>query len=246
MNNKKDDLLKLSNINKFFQEKTEKIQVLENISFSLKRGEIIALVGPSGCGKTTLLNIVAGLLEAEQGKVERKDGTKIGYVFQEPRLLPWMSVEENISFIQNNFLADKEAKEQRETLLQGGNLMDYRSLYPGQISGGMKQSLELIRALAIKPDLLFLDEPFKSLDIALKYQLQELLLEQYSKNKFGMLFITHDPEDAVLLADRVFLLTKKPSTINKIFDIKVDREDRNLKNERIYNILQEILEIIIS
>lgn len=246
MNNSKNRVLEINNLNKFFYEDKEKVQVLENISLSLVKGEILALVGPSGCGKSTILNIIAGLLETECEKARIKVGARIAYVFQEPRLLPWKSVDDNIAFIQKNFMEENEAAEIRNKLLSDLDLLAAKKLYPAQLSGGMKQRLEIVRALAIKPELLMLDEAFKSLDLALKYQLKELLLQEYKNNNFAILMVTHDPEEAVMLADRVMLLSKKPAVISNVFEIGIDREARELKDERVYDILQEITELIIK
>ena len=239
-------LLELKNIEKSYSSThRESIKVLEGISFKLNPEEIIALVGPSGCGKTTLFNTIAGLLPADEGQINIKGDKRISYIFQETRLLPWMTVEGNISFVQENFLTGDEARNIREKLLHSSGLYEMKHSFPAQLSGGMKQRLEIIRALSIKPDLLLMDEPFKSLDIKLKYQLQKMLIEEYNKEQFSILFITHDPEDAVLLADKVFILSDKPSRIDRVIDIKVSRKDRSLGNTDIYNKLQEILEIIL-
>ncbi|MFW5971884.1 MAG: ABC transporter ATP-binding protein [Bacillota bacterium] len=177
-------------------------------------------------------------------KNKPKKNHKMAYIFQEPRLLPWMTVDRNIAFVQENFLPQQEAEEIRRELLARAGLKDFANSYPAQLSGGMKQRLEFIRALSIKPGLLLMDEAFKSLDISLKLRLQDLLLDIYEKDRFSILFITHNPEDAVMLADRIFILNDNPGKIVHIFEIKIPRSERNLKNEDIYNKLQEILEII--
>lgn len=240
-----EKLLELKNIYKNFRNNKGELRVLENISIDIYKKEIVALVGPSGCGKTTLINIISGLISADQGELKLNNEQRLAYIFQEPRLLPWKTVEANISFVQENFLTLSEGKKIRERLLSRVGLLDYKDSYPAQLSGGMKQRLEIIRALSIKPDLLLMDEPFKSLDIALKYQLQELLLEEYNQENFAILFITHDPEDAVLLADRVMILSDKPTSIAKVLEIDMPRKKRSLKNEEIYNKLEEILEFIL-
>jgi len=240
-----DFLLELRNIYKSFRNNNGELRVLEDVSLKLREGEIVALVGPSGCGKTTLLNIISGLLFPDRGELSFREGLRLGYIFQEPRLLPWKSVEANIAFVQENFLGEVEGKQIRERLLERTGLLDYREAYPAQLSGGMKQRLEMVRALAIRPELLLMDEPFKSLDIGLKYQLQELLLEEYGREKFGIFLITHDPEEAVLLADRVIILSEKPTGIRREILLDLPRAERSLKNEEIYSKFEEILELII-
>lgn len=238
-------LLGLKNIYKNFNTGTGEIKVLENISLNINNKEIVAMVGPSGCGKTTMLNIAAGLLSADKGEVHLSRDKVLAYIFQEPRLLPWKTVEENINFVQENFLTPAAAKEICDRLLSKTDLLDFKDSYPAQLSGGMKQRLEIVRALSISPDIVLMDEPFKSLDICLKYQLQEILLEEFKGKGFGVFFITHDPEDAVLLADRIIILSDKPTGINRVLEINIPRQERSLKNEDIYNILQETLEMIL-
>ncbi|MDI9478723.1 MAG: ATP-binding cassette domain-containing protein [Bacillota bacterium] len=238
-------LLELKNIYKSFRNNKGDLRVLEDISIKIQEGEIVALVGPSGCGKTTLLNIISGLLVPDKGDLFLKEGLRLAYIFQEPRLLPWKSVTGNIAFVQENFLPEEEGREVRERLLARTGLLDYKDVYPAQLSGGMKQRLEMVRALAIKPELVLMDEPFKSLDIGLKYQLQELLLEEYRQQAFAIFLITHDPEEAVLLADRVIILSDKPTGIRREIFLDIPREERSLKQEEIYSKYEEILELII-
>ena len=238
-------LLELKNIYKSFRNNKGDLRVLEDISIKIQEGEIVALVGPSGCGKTTLLNIISGLLVPDKGDLFLKEGMRLAYIFQEPRLLPWKSVTGNIALVQENFLPEEEGREVRERLLARTGLLDYKDVYPAQLSGGMKQRLEMVRALAIKPELVLMDEPFKSLDIGLKYQLQELLLEEYRQQAFAIFLITHDPEEAVLLADRVIILSEKPTGISREILLDLPRAERSLKNEEIYSKFEEILELII-
>ncbi|MFW6264908.1 MAG: ATP-binding cassette domain-containing protein, partial [Bacillota bacterium] len=158
MKNNGEEILRVNNISKSFKKDGYKNIVLKDISFSLHRGEILALVGPSGCGKSTLLNIVAGLLKADSGELDFKTNSRIAYIFQEPRLLPWMNIEDNISFVQKHFLGEVAAIKLRNKLLEELDLLSDKDLYPAQLSGGMKQRVEIIRALSIKPDFLLMDE----------------------------------------------------------------------------------------
>lgn len=237
---KKNLLLSLDNISKNYSSNVGEIKVLENISLDIYEHEIVVMIGPSGCGKTTLLNIVAGLLSIDSGEAYLRDDRVLAYIFQEPRFLPWKTVEENIDFVQGNFLNDHRAAKIRFELLSKTGLFDVRDCYPAQLSGGMKQRLEVIRALSISPDLILMDEPFKSLDISLKYQLLDILLGEYSKKPFAMFLVTHDPEDAVLLADKILLLSDKPARINKVLEIGLPRKQRSLKHNDMYNLLQKI------
>ncbi|NLM96426.1 MAG: ABC transporter ATP-binding protein [Halanaerobiaceae bacterium] len=245
-NGKDKKILAIKNISKNFTRSTGEFEVLKNISLDIYEEEIVALVGPSGCGKTTLLNIVSNILTADSGEIVMDSDKVLAYIFQEPRLLPWLTVDQNIRFVQDNFPALEKADEIREKLLIRSGLLEFRDSYPGQLSGGMKQRLEIIRALSIRPDLVLMDEPFKSLDISLKYQLQEMILTEKEEYGFAVLFITHDPEEAVLLADRVITLTDKPAGINKTIRIALPREERSLKDEEIYSKYEEILGFILS
>lgn len=238
--------MELRSVYKRFTTSGNELKVLENISLSIYAGEIVALVGPSGCGKTTLLNIAADLLKPNQGDVVQRQNLRTAYIFQEPRLLPWKTAEANISFVQDSFLPPEEAAVVRADLLRKTGLAPFRDAFPAQLSGGMKQRLEIIRALSVKPELLLMDEPFKSLDIDLKYQLQELILEQYAQDQFAVLFITHDPEEAVMMADRVILLTDKPARIHREITIEQRRQERSLKDQKIYHKLEEILGFLLK
>jgi len=233
-------ILEANDIQKSYKE----LKVIENISFKMEEGEVICLLGPSGCGKTTLLKMAAGLLKPDKGELTLSEGIRFAYAFQEPRLLPWKKVEENLAYVQQNFLENKIARELREELLAVTGLIDFRNSFPGGLSGGMKQRLELIRALSVKPQLLFLDEPFKSVDAYLKIKLRELLINFKARWDFSILLITHDPEEAVLLADRILLLSDKPASIRKEFVIKKERKNRSLKDEEIFKTMEELFEMV--
>ena len=237
-----DKILETEGIKKYYNSSL----IINGLSLSLSRGEIVCLLGPSGCGKTTLFRIIAGLVKSDHGRVFLSPHLRVGYVFQEPRFLPWKRVEENLVFVQQNFLADEEARETREELLKDSGLYDFKDSYPGQLSGGMKQRLELIRALAIRPDLILLDEPLKSVDTVLKIKLRKIILEYQQRYTNSILLITHDPEEAVLLADRIYLLSDKPSTIIKEIKIGKPQMERTIKQDDMYSNLQIIVKILLG
>jgi len=239
------EILELNKVQKSFKTNDAQLKVLDDLSLTVQAGELVALVGPSGCGKTTLLNLVAGLIEPDQGQVTKRANLRLAYVFQEPRLLPWKTVGDNISFVQDNFLLPSEARGIREDLLQKTGLLASQDVYPAQLSGGMKQRLEIARALSVQPQLLLMDEPFKSLDVALKYQLQDLILAEQAKEGFAVLFITHDPIEAVMLADRVIVLSDKPTRIHEELFIDMPRELRQITDEQIYGKSEEILDFLL-
>jgi NitT/TauT family transport system ATP-binding protein len=182
--------------------------VLEDISFALGAGEVGVFVGPSGCGKSTLLRILAGLDPDYQGRVSRPPGARIGMVFQEPRLLPWRSVEDNVRLAAP--LADEENLSALFEILE---LNGHRSHFPGELSLGLARRVALARAFAIEPDFLILDEPLASLDDALAARLREQIAMLVDSRSVMTLLVTHNIDDAVRLADRVFLLSSRPARI---------------------------------
>lgn len=217
----------------------DNIQVLKNLSLYLDAGEIVCLVGPSGCGKTTIFRLIAELTQKDNGILKKVKNIRTGYVFQQPRLLPWKKVRDNLSIVQDKYLKEIEAKKLRQYLLKASDLIGHSEDYPGQLSGGMKQRLEFIRALSIKPDMLLLDEPFKSVDTGLRIKMRQLIIDYINDNN-SILLITHDPVEAVLLADRIYLLSKKPTTVYKELKINLVRRKRTLKEDEIYNTLSKI------
>lgn len=184
------------------------LRVLEDLSITLADGEVVALVGPSGCGKTTLLRIIVGLERDFEGKVNLRMRGNVGFVFQEPRLLPWRTVEENV-----RLAAPSASAGVLDGLFATLGLTEHRRHYPGELSLGLARRVALARALAVEPDLLILDEPFVSLDAALAARLRSELVELVSRRPVTTLLVTHDLDEAVLLADRVVLLSSSPARV---------------------------------
>jgi NitT/TauT family transport system ATP-binding protein len=185
-----------------------KLEVLGELAFSLGPGEVAALVGPSGCGKTTLLRIVAGLDHDFEGRVTLPAHGTLGMVFQEPRLLPWRSVEQNVR------LAAPDAGDTNlDALFHTLGLAAHRNYYPGELSLGLARRAALARAFAVEPDLLLLDEPFVSLDDALAGRLREELAELVNRRPVTTLLVTHNVEEAIGLADRLLLLSASPARV---------------------------------
>jgi NitT/TauT family transport system ATP-binding protein len=184
------------------------LQVLGDLAFNLANGEVAALVGPSGCGKTTLLRIIAGLDGDFQGTVRLPAPGKIGMVFQEPRLLPWRTVEENVALA-----APQASTAGLDALLATLGLTAHRGHYPGELSLGLARRVALARAFAVEPDLLLLDEPFVSLDHALAVRLRDELVELVDRLRVTTLLVTHDVDEAIGLADRLLLLSTSPARI---------------------------------
>jgi ABC-type nitrate/sulfonate/bicarbonate transport system ATPase subunit len=191
----------------------ERLDVIHQVSFTLRHGEMAAFVGPSGCGKTTMLRIIAGLDADYAGKVVRPPGT-LGMVFQEPRLLPWRTVDENVRLVAPGV---DEAK--LTALFAALELTAHRAHFPGELSLGLARRVALARAFAVEPKLLILDEPFASLDAALATRMREELAWLVDRRPVTVLLVTHDVGEAVRLADRLIVLSARPARI--IADIPI-------------------------
>jgi NitT/TauT family transport system ATP-binding protein len=194
------------------------LHVLDELALTLEPGEVAALVGPSGCGKTTLLRIVAGLERDFEGTVSLPAHGTLGMVFQEPRLLPWRTVEQNV-----RLAAPKATDATLDALFVTLGLTAHRAHYPGELSLGLARRVALARAFAVEPDLLLLDEPFVSLDVALATRLREELAELVRRRPVTTLLVTHDVDEAIGLADRLILLSKSPARVLAEVPIKRPR-----------------------
>ena len=193
-------------------------EVLRDLSFSLDAGEVGALIGPSGCGKSTLMRIVAGLDRRFEGEVRGTDEGRIGMAFQEPRLLPWRSVDANVR------LAAPEASEaELVALFDSLGLSGHRTHYPSELSLGLARRVALARALAVRPSLLLLDEPFASLDAPLGRQLRGDLCRLVEQGQMITLLVTHDVEEAIGLADRIFVLSDRPARVLGAVEVAMPR-----------------------
>jgi ABC-type nitrate/sulfonate/bicarbonate transport system ATPase subunit len=199
--------------------------VIADLAFRLGYGEVGALIGPSGCGKTTLLRIIAGLDCDYAGTVQLPRHGKLGMMFQEPRLLPWRTVEENVQLAAPNATPGA-----LDTLFDTARLTTHRRHYPGELSLGLARRVALARAFAVEPDLLLLDEPFVSLDSALAAQLGQALVELVARNPVTTLLVTHDIDEAVGLADRLFLLSASPCRVIGDMPIEIPRSARTPHN----------------
>jgi ABC-type nitrate/sulfonate/bicarbonate transport system ATPase subunit len=199
----------------------ERQDVLVGIRFALSPGEVGVFVGPSGCGKSTMMRILAGLDHDYQGRVSRPKDARLGMVFQEPRLLPWRSVEDNVRLAAP--LADEAKLAALFTVLE---LNAHRSHFPGELSLGLARRVALARAVAIEPDLLILDEPLASLDEALSARLREEIATLVGQRPIITLLVTHNLDDAVRLGDRLFLLSSRPARVLREMPIRTPRAAR--------------------
>ena len=195
--------------------------VIAGVTFALDAGEVGVLVGPSGCGKSTMLRILAGLDHDFQGQVSRPAGARIGFVFQEPRLLPWRSVEENVRLV-----APRAHEAKLAALFDVLELNAHRNHFPGELSLGLARRVALARAFAVEPDFLILDEPLASLDAALAARLRDQIAMLVDDRSMITLLVTHDVDDAVRLGDRLFLLSSRPARILDEVPIPTPRRER--------------------
>jgi len=212
------------------------VEVLRGLDLDVAEGEFVCVLGPSGCGKSTLLNIVGGFLAPSEGEV-RIDGELVTgpdprriFVFQERGVFPWLTVEDNIGF----GLWQLAAAERRERIAHYVNLVGLRGFeqaYPQELSGGMKQRVEVARALAVNPDVLYLDEPFGALDSITRLQMRTELLRIWEREKKTVLFVTHDIEESVQLADRVVVMSARPAEIRRVVTIDIPHP-RDLSSRR--------------
>ncbi|MHB9094103.1 MAG: ABC transporter ATP-binding protein [Eubacteriales bacterium] len=227
-------------------------KIFEDLDLQVEEGCFCCIVGPSGCGKSTLLRIIAGLYRPVKGEVllDNKppslDKGEIGFVFQEDALFPWFTVEENIKFGLRARKVDKSSWGQIiEHNLQKVGLADYRDYYPSQLSGGMKQRVAIARVLAYNPKLLLMDEPFASLDSLNRNMLQTELIDLWAREKKTILFVTHNIDEAVFLAERLIVMGSKPGRIKRVLDINLPRP-RNRTDTEFCRNRRSILEIIES
>lgn len=218
-----NNYLSLKDISKNYHTKEGEIIAIKNLNLDLNEGEIISIVGPSGCGKSTLLSLIASLDNDFSGKILKKDNIKIAYMLQSDALLPFLTIYENALLglkIQNKLTKDNI--EHVNKLLNFYNLYEFKDNYPNSLSGGMKQRVALIRTLAIKPDLLLLDEPFSALDSQTRLIISDDVYKIIRKEKITAILVTHNIEEAITFSDRVFILSKRPSYIKKILNIDIN------------------------
>lgn len=206
---------------------------LDHISFSLFPGEFLAIIGPSGCGKSTILNLVSGLLKPEHGKILMngspliENKTRIGYMFQKDQLLEWRNIYKNVILgLEIQKQKSPEKLKFIEDLLHAYGLDKFKKSYPSQLSGGMRQRAALIRTLAMKPDLLLLDEPFSALDSQTRLAVSDDIGKILRKEKKTAILVTHDISEAISMADRIIILTKRPASIQKMLSIKLSIPER--------------------
>jgi NitT/TauT family transport system ATP-binding protein len=220
--------LVLRDVEKSFETRNGPLQALQNINLALDDGEFVSVVGASGCGKSTLLRIIAGLEQATAGELIL-DGAPLlgpgkdrGMVFQAYTLYPWLSALDNIEFGLRH-LPRKQRSTVARRFLDVVGLIDFADSYPSQLSGGMQQRIAIARALALEPSILLMDEPFGALDAQTRSLMQELLLSIWERDRLSVLFVTHDIDEAIFLADRICVLATKPGRVREVIDVPLQR-----------------------
>ena len=224
-------ILEVKNICKTYQSQNGEIEALKNISFDIKEGEYISIIGPSGCGKSTLLSIISGLESKSSGEIYI-DG-KIGYMLQKDNLLEWRTIYKNVLLgLEIQKENTQENREYVEELLKKYGLYEFKDKYPAQLSGGMRQRVALIRTLALKPDVLLLDEAMSALDYQSRLSISDDIFNIIKKEGKTAIMVTHDIAEAVSLSDRVIVLTKRPAKVKKIYTINLTNKSTPINNRK--------------
>ena len=249
--------LDLQHIDMTFTTAKGDFNALKDVNLKVQKGEFLTLIGHSGCGKSTVLNIVAGLLDASAGVALLKDreicgpGPNRAVVFQNHSLLPWLTVFENVKLAVDKVMADKSKSERRDWVMHNLKLVHREHATdkrPGEISGGMKQRVGIARALAMQPDVLLMDEPFGALDALTRAHLQDSVMEIQAELNNTVLMITHDVDEAVLLSDRIVMMTNGPSaTIGEVLSVDLPRPRDRLKlaeNPAYHHLRGQVLEFL--
>jgi sulfonate transport system ATP-binding protein len=238
--------IKVTDLTKSFGDLT----VLDDISFTVAEGEFLSIVGPTGCGKTTFLNTLSKLLPVTRGNIlidgEEANPKKhnISFVFQEPTCMPWRTVKENVAYgMEVKRFSQEKVDERLKYILDLVGLSDTANLYPNQVSSSMEQRIAVARAFAVDPDLLLMDEPYGQLDIKLRYYLEDELVRLWKTLKATVIFVTHNIEEAVYVAERILILSNKPTKIKAEVVVDLPRP-RSLIDPKFVEIRKQVTELI--
>ena len=228
-----DSILQIKNLKKIYHTDKEEIVAVEDVSFDLHENEFVAIVGPSGCGKSTILSILCGLEDKSGGTIKIKDNKKIGYMLQHDCLFEWRSILNNCMI--GLELAKQDNNENKDyvlNLLNNYGLKDFINNKPSELSGGMRQRCALIRTLATKPDILLLDEPFSALDYQSRLAVSDNVYQIIKNEGKSAIMVTHDIAEAISMADRVIVLSGRPSTIHTIYEINLTDKSTPINNRK--------------
>ncbi|MBR2833516.1 MAG: ABC transporter ATP-binding protein [Bacilli bacterium] len=226
-------ILSIRNLKKIYHTKQGETLAVDNFSFDLDENEFVAIVGPSGCGKSTILSILCGLDDASSGDIVLADNLKLGYMLQGDNLFEWQTIFKNCLLgLEINKEVSAENKEYVKKLLKTYGLEDFMTAYPSNLSGGMRQRVSLIRTLATKPDLLILDEPFSALDYQSRLAVSDDVYRIIKKEGKSAIMVTHDISEAISMADKVIVLSKRPSVIKNIYEINLANKSTPINNRK--------------
>jgi len=230
--------LAIKNLHKSFQD----INLFKDFNIEINRNTISCILGPSGCGKTTLLNMISDSTKVDAGEFIGFDDKVISYIFQEPRLLPWKTAKENISFVLQNRLSKEAIEDITTKYIRLVELDGFSNYYPSKLSGGMKQRVAIARAFSYPSNLILMDEPLKALDLKLKLNLIKAFRRLWQTDKRTVIFVTHDIDEALLLGNDIFVFSKAPVKIKEQFSITT--KDRSLNNPEIIDLKKKIWEVM--
>jgi NitT/TauT family transport system ATP-binding protein len=220
----------LQNVGVTFEHRGSRVEAVRNLSLEVGDGEFLCVLGPSGCGKSTILSVIAGVRPISSGSLMvngrgiSKPGADRGMVFQQHALLPWYTVEENIEFgLRMHGMAREQRVHTVKKMIEHIGLTGFEAHFPGQLSGGMQQRVELARVLVNRPSVLLMDEPFGALDAQTRVQMQELLLSIWDEFRMTTVFVTHDVDEAILLGDRILVMSNRPASIQAEVIVRLQR-----------------------
>ena len=227
------NIIQIGNLSKKYFDKNNEILALDKINLEIKEGEFLVIVGPSGCGKSTLLNIIGGIDNKSEGNIIFHDNIKIGYMLQSDCLFSWLTILDNalLGLKINNMLSEKNINYVKK-LIDLYGLNEFIDKYPSSLSGGMRQRVALIRTLALKPDVLLLDEPFSALDYQTRLIVADDVYKIIKKEKKTVIMITHDIGEACSVGDRVVVLSDRPAKVKKIFEIEMTNKSSPINNRK--------------
>ena len=239
-------ILKFQDVDLTYFSTNGETPALNKINFAVEKGEFVSIVGPSGCGKTTILSLISGLIKPTAGKIlikNNSNNTYVGYMFQKDNLLEWRTVLGNVYLgLELQKRKTKENITYVENLLKKYNLWEFRNKYPKELSGGMRQRVALIRTLAIKPNILLLDEPFSKLDIDSRINISDDVFNIIKELNITTILITHDISEAITLSNRIIVLTKRPGKIKNIYLLNFITSTPSIKrNTEHFNILYKLV-----
>lgn len=221
----KNIILKIKNLKKNYHTPKEEIEAIEDFSFDLYENEFVAIVGPSGCGKSTILSILSGIENMSSGDIKNLNNSSIGYMLQSDNLFEWRTILENCLLgLEINGKLNEENKKYVLSLLETYGLKDFINSYPSNLSGGMRQRVSLIRTLATRPDILLMDEPFSALDYQTRLNVSNDVYHIIKNEGKSAIMVTHDLAEALSLASRIIILSKRPAHVKKIFEVNMDME----------------------